>query len=611
MAITYSLAINPKWYIADLVGKPLAGGYLATFSNLDPTQVKLIFQDPAGQFPWPYIAIPNTNITGVLFDENGSQGPFYWEFDSNNPNQLYYIEVYDRNGVLQWTVDDFSPPSGGGGSVITTALDLENLVANNVMYRNFGSSPNPITSTSFTIAPGANTGFAATLSLAGPDITFNKNNLTATDQLQFIDFTLGTTPFTGDVTPEQYLRYTCTNTPSGETFKYVQFPITSGVQNLTNQQVTLTIWARVNSGANTLNLQWMQFFGDGSAASAAVTTTIQSLTLTSGWNKFQVTANVPSVLGKNLGQCGNSGLFLQVQYPLGAACSIDFTKPAIYLGDVAPDQDYHTYDMIDGLINTPRTGDTRFAVNNFAPFGWIAMNDGTIGSASSSATARANIDTFPLYNMIWNGVTDTYAPVTGGRGASAIADFSANKPMALTRALGRVFAGTLNTEIQTNFTTNIGVSNTQFIVSSSAGYFTGVPIILNGGPLPGGFAGNVVYYAILVDSTHIALASTYLNALANTALTFSSDGSGNIQVTPYTLGQTNGEDKHVMTVGELVPHTHPPLSPNTAITMTGAGGGLFNSGGNMGGAASTGSTGGGQAFNVIQPTTYMNVFIKL
>jgi len=83
------------------------------------------------------------------------------------------------------------------------------------------------------------------------------------------------------------------------------------------------------------------------------------------------------------------------------------------------------------------TGDVKLTLKTTADAGWVMMNDGTIGSAASLATTRANADTADLYALLWNNVSDTYAPVSGGRGANAAADFAANKPIALTKVLGR------------------------------------------------------------------------------------------------------------------------------------------------------------------------------
>lgn len=88
----------------------------------------------------------------------------------------------------------------------------------------------------------------------------------------------------------------------------------------------------------------------------------------------------------------------------------------------------------------PQTGDLKLSMNTTAPAGWVACNDGTIGDASSGASTRANADTAALYALLWSGVSDTYAPVTTGRGVSAAADFAAHKPLALTKMLGRALA---------------------------------------------------------------------------------------------------------------------------------------------------------------------------
>lgn len=75
------------------------------------------------------------------------------------------------------------------------------------------------------------------------------------------------------------------------------------------------------------------------------------------------------------------------------------------------------------------------------PPGWIMMNDGTIGSAASTATNRANADTVDLFTLLWNNVANNWAPVgPGGRGASAAADFAANKTITLPKSLGRALA---------------------------------------------------------------------------------------------------------------------------------------------------------------------------
>ncbi|MBR0990008.1 hypothetical protein JQ580_04670 [Bradyrhizobium japonicum] len=71
--------------------------------------------------------------------------------------------------------------------------------------------------------------------------------------------------------------------------------------------------------------------------------------------------------------------------------------------------------------------------------GWVRCNGRTIGSASSGATERANADTSALFAFLWTA--DANLAVSGGRGASAAADFAANKTLTLPDCRGRVLAG--------------------------------------------------------------------------------------------------------------------------------------------------------------------------
>ena len=70
--------------------------------------------------------------------------------------------------------------------------------------------------------------------------------------------------------------------------------------------------------------------------------------------------------------------------------------------------------------------------------GWLPCNSLTIGSALSGATSRANADTQALFYHLWNFSSLT---VSGGRGASASADWSANKTITTPDWRGRIIAG--------------------------------------------------------------------------------------------------------------------------------------------------------------------------
>lgn len=444
MAITYSLAPIPKWVMINNEGTVAGGAKLYTRRSLNPTQDKIVYQDAGGTIPW-------TNP--IIFDLNGTQGPFYWAVDSADLDDTYYLEARDADGNLLWTLDDYFPPGSGGGGTITTFVPITNYITNNVFIDHIDDTVNPIGQTDLVIAPSNHKGFTpalvnptvSTYGTLGPDTRFVKNNTAATDQISFPLFALASNPLTGDVTPVDYVRYQCTNSPAGETFKCFQFPITQKVKNLADQEMTFRIWAKVAVTPVTLTLYSLQYFGSGTAASAEVRTTLDTMLLDTNWTQYSITLVIPDVAGKSLGTVGqqtdDDALYIQLEMPLGAPCDVWFTKPKLYLGDIDPQASFETYDQINAVDSTPRTGDIKTSMLTSANKGWVPMNDGSIGNVGSGATTRANQDTFQLYKTIWDGVLDLWAPVSTGRGATATADFIANKTLTLPRSLGRAMAG--------------------------------------------------------------------------------------------------------------------------------------------------------------------------
>lgn len=449
MTISYLLGFPPKWLVFDNLGVPAAGGKLFTYSSLNPSVTKAAYSDAAGSNPYPVFPI------GIVFDANGTKGPIYFKSDSTSLNDNYYLRMEDANGNLLWDQTIYTGAGGGGGGgVITNDVDIANFITNGVFWRTnqpirltAGSPAQTFaTSTSVILAPGAHDSLVGGANVGGPtdpDVIFAKNNTNATDTLEFIPFLLGANNLTPDITPQYYLEYSCSAVNAGgETYKYVQWPITAKVQNLSNTAVSAVIYARCTAGNPTMQLYLRQFYGDGPSASAEQRSALGvAIVLTNTWTKYNVTGIVPNATGKIIGECHNDGLYFQVGLPLSAVSTIDMVKPAIYTGSFNPQIEFLTMDQIDAVTMTPRVGDIKTALSSVAPPGYLAMNDGSIGSYTSGATTRANVDAFALYSLLWNAVSNTYAPVSTGRGASAVADFATNKTLTMPLSLGRALAG--------------------------------------------------------------------------------------------------------------------------------------------------------------------------
>lgn len=262
--------------------------------------------------------------------------------------------------------------------------------------------------------------------------------------------------------------------------------------------------------------------------------------------------------------------------------------------------------------DTWSTGDVKLTLKTSADSGWVLMNDGTIGSATSGASTRANADTATLYTLIYNNCVDQWCAVTGGRGANAAADFAANKPLALPKTLGRALAG-YGTGVVTAAGSDAGVdlTNDTFTVdSNNTKWITGMPVVftLSSGTITGLTSGNT-YYIIRDSTTTVKLASSLANAQNGTEVNMTAKSSPVWTLThTYTaraLGEAVGEEAHAMSVTELLAHTH---AMSAVQNIAGA---VVAAGSDKGTSANTGSKGGNVAMNQLQPTSFFNVMVKL
>ena len=563
MGINYGLLIAAPilqdYFSDNATDAAMSNGVITCYQDNSRTTLKNWYYQTGQPGAYTYTQLPNPLVlsaAGTITDANGNDTIPFWypysEADNVTP-QPYYVTVDNSNGQRQFTRQNFPfvPPSSTSNEFLDT---LSNLIVNNVFWRNAGSLT--LTNTLNTrIAPSQHDGFIDNMS----DMTFVKDATGATDTITFTQFN-NTTKFpnnpdqtSADANPEYYMNVACGNTGSTETVKYVQIPICLHVANLSEYtNASVTIWTQNVAGSpnNNISLNLYQFLGTGASSPAAVR--ITPITTSTTWIKTDIsfafpTATIPA------GGPGDDAWFLQIAFPVGVQFSVNIAKPSIYLSLDTPTNDFQTYEEVSGTIDAPRTGDIRTSLNAFSPFGWTPMNDGTIGNASSNAT-RANVDTWPLFSLLWTSITSQANGTNGGGtgyaqlynsaggilatvGASAIADWNANRKIGLTKTLGR--------------------------------------------------------------------------ALASVGLPSSGTNTG----TTWALGQTTGNENVTIATANLPSHTHDHPIGTSQYIGTNAGTVYTNNGSNLAGvaAAVTGDVTGltNSAMTTQPPTTYLNVFIKL
>lgn len=626
-------------------GLPLSAGIITFYEDDNRTVLKNIYmqQGTSGSYTYSLLANPMTlNADGSTSDSSGNNVKiFYYPYDESAVDltkQAYFITVYNSVGTFQFSRSNFpfepdvTPPA-------TSVATLENYIVNGRFWRNIAVSPatinvsapantvliNGLPNYYTTLAPSQHDGFTMS------DIVFLKNDTggSSNDVISFGLFPQQTTTpvLTNDITPEYYLDFQCTAT-GGDTYKCIQFPISLHLLTLgAAQNCTVTFQAKAISGSNVSIVANILAFA-GTGVSTSVTQTKATFPIgSSAWQKYSISFQMPPSLAQaSLGEGGDDAFYLQLGLPSGGAgiCEIQIAVPQFYVSADVPTNSFETYDEVASIANSPRTGDIRFSLNSFQPFGWIAMDNSTIGNAASAAT-RPNRDTWPLYNLLWNAVNDAFAPVSTGRGSSAYGDYSLAKTLTLTSALGRTLIGLPIAVSVTSYTAGSAPAwnptvNGFFTVPSNLTLYQGMPVILTGTTLNAAFTSGTLYYAIPAfdgTTTQFQLATTYANAILGTAIPASGVLTGTAIVVTPTLGGTIGEDEHVQLVDELALHHHLPTgTPNsgtpafvvdkTTGTVTLAGGGTTTST-----QPTTGNTGSSHPFNVVQPSLLTNIYIKL
>jgi hypothetical protein len=653
------MPINPDLLIAapmlqdllvDKLGIPMADGTVTCYQDNSRTTLKNWYYQSGTPGNYTYVTLPNPltlSAAGTICDINGVDTiPFYYPYSEldESVSQPYFIVIQNQAATYQITRANFPfiTQSGSGNSSGTT---LNNLITNNAFWRNI--QPNyvnitPFTSVnlssviSLTVAPSQHDGFSM------PDVLFVKNNTSATDSLTFTPFPLSNSQVVANTTtPETYINHSCSGAGSSETSKYYQFPIALHVNNLANTPFTFTLQAQniggTSAGQNVISVNLLQFTGTGTTSPAV--TLVGQLNLTTQWQTYTISSIFPATSGLTLSQAEDDAFYLQLQMPLNETCSINFTKPSLYLTtNLAPANDFQTYDQVNSIISAPRTGDIRVGLSSFYPYGWVPMNDGTIGNPSSNATTYKNSDCWRLFSLLWslfqpydsgsnsNPLAQMYTSAGSATnyGASAIADWNANKALMLIRTMGLVMLGTVPLSAMLLATSSggykLGISgvstsggNLLFTVLGTASMFNGMPIVFSStGTYPGSIVSNAVYFCTNISATTFQVATTFSNAITSVATGGSSTSfTGTLTAFLQPPGSFEGEYAHDQLLSELVSHNHTgTVAVGTGLQST-TGPGIFVQPTTGPSALSINNTGGGVPFNITQPGAFYNLYMKL
>lgn len=206
-----------------------------------------------------------------------------------------------------------------------------------------------------------------------------------------------------------------------------------------------------------------------------------------------------------------------------------------------------------------KTGDFGWTPTSVVPFGWTPANFNSLGNAASGANL-ANPMTRFLWMWHWNSFSNTVCPVSGGRGANALADYNANKTIATFDMRGT------------------GQGGVDTMGGGATTRLTGVPIVSGSAIIPGSILGENLHALLLAElaahnhqvTTNTGLQSNphthgvgIVTGFESTVHSHTVDPINTINGSPsaYTGGGTGGLIQPG-TSGQSVNHTH-TVSGNT------------------------------------------------
>jgi hypothetical protein len=160
-------------------------------------------------------------------------------------------------------------------------------------------------------------------------------------------FVLGTAPVAGHES-RNYIRLVSTG-QSGTDARTAISQAMESVRTFAGQAVTLSFWARASSGTPSLAAYFAQNFGTGGSPSSAVDMDGQKISLTTSWNRYSLSFNIPSIAGKTIGTNNNDRLALFLLTSAGS----DFDSVTSSLGIQSTSVDIWGVQLESGSVATP------------------------------------------------------------------------------------------------------------------------------------------------------------------------------------------------------------------------------------------------------------------
>lgn len=333
----YMLGPNLQDFLIDAqTGLPMTDGTVFFFSDINRNVPKSVFTIAGNAQNYSFTDIGATvqlSSVGTTTDNNGNDIKiYYYPFDADGNVENYFVQVYDEQGNLEFTRENWP----GLASGTETAIDLTNYVPNGQFLFHDNNTG------ALSITQGANGAMTVVTAFMGYGTSIDiwqiapggwtyerTHNSTATDTITFPNYgafvddplnsprysvQINRTLASSDTVSDLRLKFMDVN-KFQETVQYFYFNVDS-----------------IAGPLNNINIEIVQYFGSGGSPSAAVTTIIETVS---------VLANTPTAFvipidftqlslltaGKSIGTNNDDYVQIAINLPgtIGNTYNVQFT----------------------------------------------------------------------------------------------------------------------------------------------------------------------------------------------------------------------------------------------------------------------------------------------
>jgi len=318
MTIKYKTSAAFRNSFVDENGLPLTDGKLFSYKASDHGCEKAIYQS---DIITPPATEPPAYTNPIVLDAGGSVPPPGALFFADD--EQYFLKLTKSDGTTVVATWDNWPPESQEPTPPADEIDVTNFFGNADFSQQIKSEfvEDELGATSDTL-------------VATPNWYYARSNLESTINIKFEKFLLGQTDVPDN--PYSYYHYECSGIGAGgETYNDFKSRI-SDVRTFSNETITISIYGRSIAGSQ-IEVLLSQYFG--ASGSTIVNTNIGTITLTSEWTEYTITATVPSIAGKTIDP-ERGCLDVIFRNPLSTIADVQLTHFQLNKGDALLEYQY-------------------------------------------------------------------------------------------------------------------------------------------------------------------------------------------------------------------------------------------------------------------------------